>query len=64
MLKGYTAPLPPPGKAYMVAAPSWHDSGDLAGEEMHMLAPVWVGPGVRRSMSYPVTDPRTLEQGA
>ena len=37
---------------------------EVAGEEMHMLAPVRTGLGFRCSMSYSVTDLRTLEQVA
>ena len=37
---------------------------EVAGEEMHMLAPVRTGLGFRCSMSYSVTDLRILEQGA
>ena len=33
---------------------------EVAGEEMHMLAPVHTGLGFRCSMSYSVTDLRTL----
>ena len=45
----------------------WTGEGDVrlpevAGEEMHMLAPVRTGLGFRCSMSYSVTDLRTLEQ--
>jgi hypothetical protein len=29
MLKGYTVPLSPFGKANLVAAPPWHYSGDV-----------------------------------
>ncbi len=35
---------------------------EVAGEEMHMLAPVQTGLGFRCSMSYSVTDLRTLQQ--
>ena len=37
---------------------------EVAGEELHMLAPVRTGLGFRCSMSYSVTDLRILEQGA
>ena len=37
---------------------------EVAGEEMHMLAPVRTGLGFRCSMSYSVTDLRLLEQEA
>jgi acetoacetate decarboxylase len=37
---------------------------EVAGEEMHMLAPVRTGLGFRCSMSYSVTDLRTLETAA
>ena len=36
---------------------------EVAGEEMHMLAPIRMGPGFRCSMSYSVTDLRALDQG-
>jgi hypothetical protein len=47
----------------------WTGEGELrlpevAGEEMHMLAPVRMGLGFRCSMSYSVTDLRTLEKAA
>jgi hypothetical protein len=35
---------------------------EVAGEEMHMLAPVRIGRGFRCGMSYSVTDLKTLEQ--
>ena len=45
----------------------WTGEGDLrlpeaAGEEVHMLAPVRTGLGFRCSMSYSVTDLKTLER--
>jgi len=47
----------------------WTGEGDIrlpeaAGEEMHVLAPVRAGLGFRCSMSYSVTDLRTLERAA
>ena len=50
-------------------AEMWTGEGEIrlpevAGEEMHMLAPLRTGLGFRCSMSYSVTDLRTLDQGA
>lgn len=47
----------------------WTDEADVhlpevAGEEMHMLAPVRTGLGIRSSTSCSVSDLRTLEKAA
>ena len=50
-------------------ADMWTGEGDIrlpeaAGKEMHMLAPVRTGLGFRCSMSYSVTDLKTLQRAA